>query len=441
MNDDMDEWDVFSSFQASGISQAMKEYESYQGGAGGSLVFSPEEEKDWEETTLEWNQMFSKMSSSSPSMSAETSKEPAPGTYSIDCCMNCQKDTLVHEDGMVVCLTCGVDNGPIIDYNQEWRYYGADDGKSATDPNRCGMPSNPLLPESALSTVILNSGKYGNKFMFCKLHRWSSMTYRERALLNVYQMIQHKGETSHIPTCIVDRAKILYKMLSEDKVKRGTSRKGLIAACIYYALKDENILKSDKEISHMFDLKQKKFTLGCKQFRQLIFQKNPEYSAKMEPITAEEYIDRYSKLLYLEPSMIESIKKIAAIAEQLGILAENTPPSIAVGCLYFTMHCNRMTITKKELSKICDNISEVTISKAFKKLSPYESFFFEKGKESIASSSTETTKKIDTSITTTTTTTMESELLTELTSPATTKQPKVGTVKTLKLSSKKKKSM
>ena len=59
---------------------------------------------------------------------------------------------------MIVCTECGVENNKIIDYKSESRWYGSDDNKRSSDPNRCGMPMNQIISESSLSTVILGHG-------------------------------------------------------------------------------------------------------------------------------------------------------------------------------------------------------------------------------------------------------------------------------------------
>ena len=49
----------------------------------------------------------------------------------------------------IECTDCGLVNDNIIDYSQEWRYYGSNDNKRSSDPNRCGMPLNPLFNSDA----------------------------------------------------------------------------------------------------------------------------------------------------------------------------------------------------------------------------------------------------------------------------------------------------
>ena len=49
------------------------------------------------------------------------------------------------------------------------------------------------------------------------------------------------------------------------------------------------------------------------------------------------------------------------------IISENTPPSIAAGCIFYYIKKKEMDISKKDISDICI-ISEVTINKCCKKL-------------------------------------------------------------------------
>ena len=53
---------------------------------------------------------------------------------------------------MTKCKVCSNIISNIVD-NPEWRYYGNVDTKSS-DPTRCGMPVNTLLPESSVGSSI-----------------------------------------------------------------------------------------------------------------------------------------------------------------------------------------------------------------------------------------------------------------------------------------------
>lgn len=62
-----------------------------------------------------------------------------------------------HSAGDAVCSECGlVLESRSIDETSEWRTFADDSGDH--DPNRVGGPVNPLLSDSALSTVISLGG-------------------------------------------------------------------------------------------------------------------------------------------------------------------------------------------------------------------------------------------------------------------------------------------
>ena len=64
----------------------------------------------------------------------------------IDLCIHCKSEDLQLDNGHIICKTCGTINNTSIDCNAEWRYYGNDDSKFS-DPTRCGLPTNSLLPQ------------------------------------------------------------------------------------------------------------------------------------------------------------------------------------------------------------------------------------------------------------------------------------------------------
>ena len=152
-----------------------------------------------------------------------------------DLCLHCDSENLMLDNGHVICKDCGTINSTSIDCNAEWRYYGNDDSKFS-DPTRCGLPTNALLPQSSIGSTI--SFKHNESYDMRKIrnyHMWNAMPYRERALHNVFESIQIRAINSGIPICIIEEAKILYKKISEKKISRGNNRRGIIASCIYKA--------------------------------------------------------------------------------------------------------------------------------------------------------------------------------------------------------------
>ena len=75
-------------------------------------------------------------------------------------CNFCKDDTINNIKGELICVLCSRTYGNIIDNTAEWRYYGSEDSKNS-DPNRCGMPTNSLLPEFSLGSVLLGQMNLG----------------------------------------------------------------------------------------------------------------------------------------------------------------------------------------------------------------------------------------------------------------------------------------
>ena len=68
---------------------------------------------------------------------------------------NCNSTEFNLEDGNYICKKCNTLQEKYIDSQAEWRYYGHEDTKTS-DPTRCGMPTNDLLPQLSLGSVIGN---------------------------------------------------------------------------------------------------------------------------------------------------------------------------------------------------------------------------------------------------------------------------------------------
>lgn len=292
-------------------------------------------------------------------------------------CLHCTGGIVIPEEGRMICQMCGVDHGPMMDHSAEWRYYGSNDNRRRADPTRCGMPSNELFPDSTPSTVILGRGTE----VYRRLHKWNQMTYKEKSLISDFNEFRDKCLKHNIPVSVIDKTKALYKALRYDDelydMKRGTTKKGLMAACAYESCRLKGISKSPKEIAEIFEIKVNKVTNGIKDFKKLMHCKDKEYAKGMRASTPKDYIDFFGNKIGLEEKHIKATIHIAQMADMLGIVPENIPHSMAVGCLFLTITNYQLEFTKKYVANQCQ-ISEVTISKTCKKLEPFKKYLFPK---------------------------------------------------------------
>ncbi len=278
----------------------------------------------------------------------------------IDICENCGSKEIILEEGNFCCKNCNVIIKRFLDSNAEWRYYGADDSKS-TDPTRCGMPINDLLPNSCVGSVISNqlNESYDMKIIR-RYHSWNMMDYKTRTMYNTFEHITTNATNSGISNSIIEEAKILYKQLSESKITRGENKSGLIASSIYMSCKTNKVPRSTKEIAKMFNIKVTTMTKGCKKFQDIM-------KLNVESTTPEDFIQRFASKLNITPEIRELARHIVIKADELNIVSENTPPSVAAGAIYLCIIICKINICKKDLSIACE-ISQVTLTKCYKKL-------------------------------------------------------------------------
>ena len=269
-------------------------------------------------------------------------------------------------NGVLICKICNNVVTNIID-GPEWRYYGSGDSKSS-NPTRCGMPTNVLLPHSSMGTTVSSRGGGSNMNKIRRFQKWNGIPYKERSLLKVFQDITEKCNNAGLPSIIIKEAHSLYNIISEKKISRGGNRIGLIAACVYFACVDCKVGRSVNEIAEIFQIKNTILTKGCKSFKEIMYQnKNMSRVNTYKTIGVEDFLDRFCSKLELNKEDIDSIKRIANECKEKNLVCENTPPSMAAGCIYLYLKHKNIQKDKKVLADIC-KISEVTINKCFKKI-------------------------------------------------------------------------
>ena len=279
-------------------------------------------------------------------------------------CSNCDGDDVTLDEGNYICKQCGDILSRYIDLGAEWRYYGSEDSKG-NDPTRCGLPTSDLLPDSSLGSVIGWARNETHEIRIMrKYHMWNSMTYKERTLYNVFDTLTINAVNNGLSKSIIDDAKVLYKKISEMKISRGENRNGLIASSIYMSCKRNKVPRSAKEIAKIFNLKTTTMTKGCKKFQDIM-------RIHIDSTTAEDFIGRFCSKMNMNMEMRNVCKAVVKKAEEIGVMTENTPPSIAAGAIYLCNVVYGWGVTKRDMSEACE-VSQVTISKCYKKLGSFK---------------------------------------------------------------------
>jgi len=291
-------------------------------------------------------------------------------------CSICNKEALMtYNDGYLSCSNCGEQLRRIIDTNAEWRFYGSDDTKSS-DPTRCGMPVNNLLLNMSCGTTINCKGKNNEEIRTLRtIHRNITSSYSDRSLLNIFEQLQIMAINNDINACIVDDAKILYKNLREVQISRGLNRKALIATCLFTACNINNVTKSQKDISEIFQIKNSTITLAKKKLLEINNYVKSNLSSKLNVSSPSSFIPNFCNKLGINNNYIKLILLITKLSDTLPEITENTPPATAAGVIYFISQVCNLKLSKKLISDKCD-ISQVTINKCYKKLIIFKDLFF-----------------------------------------------------------------
>lgn len=291
---------------------------------------------------------------------ANPAKDGEEGT-----CTECGSSQVISEDGEHLCKNCHAVIGRVIDIGAEWRFYGADDNRG-DDPTRCGMPTNHLLPKSSMGSVFGSiRGNSRDSHRIRMYQMWNSMPYWERTLYNVFEKLASKTANHGIHNKILDDAKVLYKKVSEKKISRGDNKEGLIASCVYYACLLNKVPRSTKEIARMFHIDPNVLTKGNARFQNLL-------KLNIDCSGSDDFVCRFGSKLNMDWDDIQRCKELAKQLDDLEIVSENAPTSVAAGTIFYYCTVKEISFTKKEIAEVCE-VSEVTITKCYKRLLKYKS--------------------------------------------------------------------
>jgi len=289
--------------------------------------------------------------------------------------IKCQKESIINDykNGIMVCTSCGtINEDRVIDDSAEWNFGAEAIEGGQKDPARCGMPVNPLLEKSSVSTII-TGGK--NNYFMKRLHMQMSMDYVERSRWHIFNDINKKCE--HLSSAIAESSKHFYVEMSKHKLSRGNVRKGLIACCIFYSCIHHSVSRSIKEIACLCDITPSVLNNANKIFQEII-KGHIDESLFLDNIQVDDLTSRFCSYLNLQKQIriivVKAVKRINDIVEKSNILIGKTPSAITAGIILYVLTKNQVQFQKKNASSQL-NVSIVTLNKVIQILNNNESMF------------------------------------------------------------------
>ena len=283
-------------------------------------------------------------------------------------CDGCKSEKIIKNEmkGYVICGSCNMIISNIIDTNFSFVENNEENSNLAGT-----IMVNKELPETSTLTILV--GNYSKNIK--RLKNWDAIEYNEKKKNEIYSNISKICLNYNFNKCIEETAKIIYNRVYDYKMNglknsifRGINYKSLIANCFFYSCKYNKLVITTKEISKIFNIKKTDMKKGAKIFKNLSKEKN--FVIKCIPFTTEDFLIKYYNKLNLNMSFIDNSLTIVKNVLKIKIANSHNPESIAIGVLFLILDLNNINISKKYIAELF-NISQVTISKTYNKIKPF----------------------------------------------------------------------
>lgn len=288
-------------------------------------------------------------------------------------CPECKRSTEVvfdHSAGDTVCSECGlVLEAHSIDETSEWRTFANESADN--DPVRVGGPTNPLLTDGGLSTVIAKPNGAQGDFLSSSLGRWQNRgSNPDRSLILAFRTIATMADRLGLVATIKDRANEIYKKVEDLKSIRGRNQDAILAACLYIACRQEDRPRTVKEICSVANGATKKEIGRAKEFIVKQLEVEMGQSMEMGTIHAGDFLRRFCSHLGMTNQAVKAAQEAVQKSEELDI--RRSPISIAAAVIYMITQLSEEKKPLKDIS-LATGVAEGTIRNSYKDLHPYAS--------------------------------------------------------------------
>jgi transcription initiation factor TFIIIB Brf1 subunit/transcription initiation factor TFIIB len=239
----------------------------------------------------------------------------------------CEHQNIIKQNEKEICSDCGIEVYQQLSMEPEWRYYGENDSRHFTDPNRCQIRK------------IEDKGIYKDV------------------------------ESMNFESDIIEEANKLYNMITSETIRRGNFRKSVIFACIFNAYKYKGKPISSDELQEYFKLSKKDISTGLK-FYNLKGKEIKEIKEKktihVSPVI---FIPRIMKKFNSNQEHINKVIDLyKMIQNKSSLINRSNPQSVISGLVFYYCRLIGKNITCSKFSSIV-NLSDITISRISKNIS------------------------------------------------------------------------
>ncbi len=245
-------------------------------------------------------------------------------------CEPCSHEQTINENGIDICIDCGIALYDKLTHEAEWRYYGENDNQHSFDPSR--------------------------------------VQYRKV----VDKGVKKDLEKIDLPQQVIELADILYSKVTHGDIKRSKLRKGIIFACVLYAYNQLGNPKTSQELQKIFNgnvdvdendndetyIKKKNISKGIIYFKKRM----PKEETINHYITAEHYIPEVLEKFNIKAEHASNIIELYKnLKNKSSVINRRNPKSVSCGIVFYYLKRLNLDITASKFGKLV-NLSEITIN-------------------------------------------------------------------------------
>lgn len=280
-------------------------------------------------------------------------------------CPECHNKDLFYdyERAEICCNKCGlVLDEEMIDQGPEWRAFDHEQQKTRT---RTGAPRTYTVHDGGLSTMIdwKNKDIYGrdiparNRAQWYRLRKWQRKIRvsgpRERNLAFALSEVDRGSSKLGLPRTVREDASKVYRDAVDQKLIRGRSIEGVVAASLYIACRRCHVPRTLDEIAEASRVTKKEVGRTYRFMTRKL-------GIKLLPTSPVDYIPRFASELGLSGPVQARAIEIINKAKANGLNSGRGPNGMAAAALYIAAVMLMERKTQHEVAEVT-GVTEVTI--------------------------------------------------------------------------------